>query len=345
MIFYSLHVLAALALSGIAQAREVPARPDIKPSPLQPYKAIPTGSPRTKTCFVKPSCTKGRDDSAKILAAFHECNNGGTVVLDEEYTICSPLDLRFLKHVDVALTGTVKFCDDDLDAWVEKTFKFPFQEGSSWWLWGGDDINLYGLNKGTIDGNGQKWYDTVAERKILRPLLFVTDGWHGGSITGLKLRNSPNVSHTARAIFRLLTISSGIISLLTAPTSSFLISISTRDQRLRTRLRTWMAGIPTALITLSSKIRISNMTMTVYRSSQTAPTLLFKAWFVTHRMVFLLDLWPNTLVWSILSRTCISTTTPSAMLLIVLVSRSGPARTPSRSQTGLVVEVLVTFAM
>jgi hypothetical protein len=284
MVFYSLPVLAALALSGIAQAREVPARPDIKPSPLQPYKAIPTGSPRTKTCFVKPSCTKGRDDSAKILAAFHECNNGGTVVLDEEYTICSPLDLRFLKHVDVALTGTIKFCDDDLDDWVEKTFKFPFQDGSSWWLWGGEDINLYGLNKGTIDGNGQKWYDTVAERTILRPLLFVTDGWRGGSITGLKLRNSPNVSHTAQQKLKLLTRSSGTISSPTAPTCLSLISISTRGQRLRMRPRTSMAGIPIVLITLSFKTRTLNMTMTASRLSQTAQTSLSRAWFATRHM-------------------------------------------------------------
>ncbi|KAI9167918.1 Exopolygalacturonase X-2 [Paramyrothecium foliicola] len=191
MVSYSILAAALVALSGASQAREVPQRPDIRPSPLQPYKPIPTGAPRTKTCFVKPSCTAGRDDSAKILAAFRECNNGGTVVLDEEYTVCTPLDLRFLKHIDVALTGTIKFCDDDIDAWVPQTFKFPFQEQSSWWLWGGEDINLFGLGEGTIDGQGQAWYDAHAERNILRPLLFVTDGWHGGSITGLKLRNSP----------------------------------------------------------------------------------------------------------------------------------------------------------
>ncbi|KAL6870207.1 Exopolygalacturonase X-2 [Amphichorda felina] len=116
---------------------------------------------RHKTCFVKPKKGHGhrsQDDAGRILAAFKKCNNGGTVVLDQEYTICSPLDLRFLKHVDVALTGTVKFCDD-IESWLPEAFQFPFQDGSSWWLWGGEDIHLYGAGEGTIDGNGQTWYD------------------------------------------------------------------------------------------------------------------------------------------------------------------------------------------
>lgn len=188
-------LLAAAALLGVgAHARDVPQRPDIVPTPFTPYKAIPSSTPRTKTCFVKPSCTPGKDDSGKILAALHECNNGGTVVLDKDYTICEPLDLRFLKHVDVALTGTVRFCED-IEHWQATAFPVPFQEQSTWWLWGGEDINIYGLGEGTIHGQGQVWYDAHAANKtVKRPLLFVTDGWHGGSITGLKMRHSPNVS-------------------------------------------------------------------------------------------------------------------------------------------------------
>ena len=157
--YYSL-LLAALACLGHAKPQHQPHhnRPHYEPTPLQPSKPFPTSSPpRHKTCSVKPS-SKGHDDAPRILAAFHKCNNGGTVVLDQQYSICSPLDLRFLKHVDVALTGTVTFCDD-IDAWRPHTFQFPFQDGSSWWLWGGEDIHLYGAGEGTIHGNGQAWYD------------------------------------------------------------------------------------------------------------------------------------------------------------------------------------------
>lgn len=187
-------ILAILAFTDVIQAGPSPPKRDHhEPTPLQPYKAFQPSRPRKKTCFVKPG-KKDDDDAPQILKAFKKCNNGGTVVLDKEYTICTPLDLRFLKHIDVALTGTVKFCDD-VDRWLPRTFQFPFQEGSSWWLWGGKDINLYGNGVGTIDGQGQTWWDAnAANSTIKRPLLFVTDGWEGGSITGLRLRQSPNVS-------------------------------------------------------------------------------------------------------------------------------------------------------
>lgn len=143
-------------------------RPDIKPGPLQPYKAFPVSPPRTKTCFVKPSCTRGRDGAPKILAAFQECNNGGTVVLDSHYTVCSQLDLRFLQHVDVALTGTITFCDD-VDYWtaIGNTILFAYQNQSSWWVFGGDDINIYGAGLGTLDGQGQVSCLRVEDSSIL----------------------------------------------------------------------------------------------------------------------------------------------------------------------------------
>ncbi|OJJ08179.1 hypothetical protein ASPVEDRAFT_57355 [Aspergillus versicolor CBS 583.65] len=186
-------LLAFLALT-LAHPGPIPRRPSIHPGPVQPYKAIPLQTERNphKICHVKPG-HKGSDDASIIRDALQTCNNGGTVVLDKEYTICTPLDLRFLKHVDIALTGTVEFCPD-LDAWsLENLFQFHFQDASSWWVWGGEDIHLYGAGTGVIQGNGQVWYDAhAADSNVSRPLLFIADGWHGGSITGLKLRHSPN---------------------------------------------------------------------------------------------------------------------------------------------------------
>ena len=51
-------------------------------------------------------------------------------------------------------------------------------------------MNVYG--GGTLDGNGQIWYDLYAEDPlILRPILFGVIGLHGGTIGPLKLRYSP----------------------------------------------------------------------------------------------------------------------------------------------------------
>ena len=215
--------ISLLCLAGISSASKgcpAPVRPDIQASPHGPFKPFPTSTPRNHTCFVQPSGTEGADDAPEILAAMEACNNGGTVVLDKEYTVCSPLDLRFLKHVDVALTGTVKFCDD-LDYWQPNFFYFHFQDAASWWVWGGEDVNLYGLGTGVIDGSGQAWWDAFATNSsIHRPLLFITDGWHGGSITGIQYRQSPNVSKfQLGCITQATDNTSGTISSLIAPTS------------------------------------------------------------------------------------------------------------------------------
>lgn len=205
-------LLGLIVVTKASNVSMAPQRPQLQATPLQPYKTFPASPSRTRTCFVKPT-RKGGDDANNISEAFKKCNNGGTIALDKEYTICTPLDLRFLKHVDVALTGTVKFCDD-VNHWLPRNFQFPFQDGSSWWLWGGKDINLFGLGVGTIDGNGQAWWDANAVNStVKRPLLFVTDGWEGGSITGLKLRQSPNVrlKYSPMGAVSGLTVLSGTI--------------------------------------------------------------------------------------------------------------------------------------
>jgi galacturan 1,4-alpha-galacturonidase len=77
-------------------------RPDVQCHPKTPQKPHPAPPPRRKTCYVK-SHNNGTDDSPAFLAALHECNNGGHVVLSEgvKYTIGTALDLTFLSHIDI----------------------------------------------------------------------------------------------------------------------------------------------------------------------------------------------------------------------------------------------------
>ncbi|KAK2060926.1 polygalacturonase [Colletotrichum caudatum] len=192
-----------------------PVRPNIKPAPFHPGSAFPASAPRTKTCVVEAGVA-GTDDAPAILKAFTDCNHGGTVVLDSTYNICSPLDLTFLKSVDVAITGTVNFCDD-IDYWLSRTFKYTFQLSSSMWKIGGTDVNVYGNGAGTLNGNGQKWYDRFASNATLqRPILLVTDGLHGGSITGLNMVNSPQwfnlIANSTNVLISDITIKVGSTS-------------------------------------------------------------------------------------------------------------------------------------
>ncbi|KAJ5825355.1 hypothetical protein N7474_002493 [Penicillium riverlandense] len=162
--------------------------------PHHPFRPLPPSHPRKRTCHV-PCHGDGRDDAENVLAALKECNNGGKVVFDadKEYTIGTALDMTFLKHIDLEILGTVTFTNDT-DYWQAHSFKHVYQNATTFFNLGGEDVNIYG--DGELNGNGQVWYDLYAENNlILRPILFGVIGLHGGTIGPLKLRYSPQWYH------------------------------------------------------------------------------------------------------------------------------------------------------
>ncbi|KAJ5754171.1 uncharacterized protein N7511_008324 [Penicillium nucicola] len=162
--------------------------------PKHPFKPLPASNARTKTCHVA-NHGNGKDDSANVLSALHKCNNGGKVIFDAEktYTIGKALDMTFLKHVDLEIQGHVQFTNDT-DYWQANAFKQIYQNATTFFQLGGEDVNMYG--DGTLDGNGQVWYDLYAENAlILRPILVGVIGLNGGTIGPLKLRYSPQWYH------------------------------------------------------------------------------------------------------------------------------------------------------
>lgn len=151
---------------------EPPARPDIQPGPFNAGKAIPFSPPRSKDryCYVQPGSEDQRDDAPRILDAFNDCNNGGTIVFDKSYLIGSPLDLTFLKHVDVVITGEIHFDDSDIYYWADNSFKFAFQNQSTFWKIGGEDVNIYGdlaNDKSVIDGHGEPYWKEAPINKTV----------------------------------------------------------------------------------------------------------------------------------------------------------------------------------
>ncbi|KAJ5557071.1 hypothetical protein N7494_000986 [Penicillium frequentans] len=165
-----------------------------KCKPHAPFRPLPPSQARTKTCHVA-TYGDGRDDSKHILSAIEKCNNGGKVVFDADkfYTIGTALDLTFLKHVDLDIQGYVQFTNDT-DYWQANAFKQVYQNATTFFELGGEDVNVYG--GGTLDGNGQVWYDLYAEDAlILRPVLVGVIGLNGGTIGPLNLRYSPQWYH------------------------------------------------------------------------------------------------------------------------------------------------------
>ncbi|OJJ43913.1 hypothetical protein ASPZODRAFT_893358 [Penicilliopsis zonata CBS 506.65] len=161
--------------------------------PFKPFQPLPSSHPRTKTCKVEAN-GHGRDDSNNILKALKECNNGGKVVFDKDfYTIGTALDMTWLKHIDIEILGHVQFTNDT-DYWQENGFFQTYQNATTFFELGGEDVNLYGT--GILDGNGQAWYDLYVENElILRPVLVGVIGLNGGTIGPLNLRDSPEWFH------------------------------------------------------------------------------------------------------------------------------------------------------
>lgn len=192
----ALQVLFAVSLAATTSALSL-ARPNVQAFPLTTGSPVFVSLPRdsNRTCIV-PASTNGSDAAPAILSAFQTCNNGGTIVLDADYTISSPLDLTFLSHVDVALTGTVSFTPN-IAFWTGASGAYPitYQNSSTFWKIGGEDVNIFGGGVGTIDGNGEVWWDAhLTNSSLVRPILFVADGLEGATISGLNFVNPPNVS-------------------------------------------------------------------------------------------------------------------------------------------------------
>ncbi|THZ10982.1 glycoside hydrolase family 28 protein [Aureobasidium pullulans] len=137
------------------------------------------------------------DISADFVWALEQAQNGGLVHLEEgkTYIIGKKIDLPVLNDVYVKLDGTLKFTDD-VAYWQSNYFYYPFQKSITFMVWSGKDIRIYG--KGTMDGNGQAWYNGFAGREILdssntyyRPILFLTDNATNVDVEGITFLNSP----------------------------------------------------------------------------------------------------------------------------------------------------------
>jgi len=128
---HPLLLFAALCFSRAAAAcQHVSRRPQIQPSPKDPRLPVPRPPERTKCCVVVGHGDGVTDDSDRILSAFHECNNGGHVVLSsgQTYIVGTAMDWTFLKHIDIGMT-TVCAPSPWMFPWVP-----PFHTPDSWKL-------------------------------------------------------------------------------------------------------------------------------------------------------------------------------------------------------------------
>jgi galacturan 1,4-alpha-galacturonidase len=117
-----------------------------------------------KTCVVDSSAN---DTSYAIEDAFRTCGHEtgedrGKVIFkkNETYNVRRVMNTTGLTNVDVEIHGTLLW-DINIDYWLNNSLPIGFQNQSTAWIFGGENVHWNGFGYGTLDGNGQVWYDFI----------------------------------------------------------------------------------------------------------------------------------------------------------------------------------------
>ncbi|PYH93851.1 galacturan 1,4-alpha-galacturonidase B [Aspergillus ellipticus CBS 707.79] len=118
------------------------------------------GSPRSQ-CVVTPSGSSEIDDVPAILDALTTCGSGGRVVFtNHRYHINSVMNTTWLDDVEIYLQGTLLW-STNITYWLNNSLPVGYQNQSTAWILGGNDIVFDGHGYGTFNGSGATWYEYV----------------------------------------------------------------------------------------------------------------------------------------------------------------------------------------
>ncbi|EIN11435.1 pectin lyase-like protein [Punctularia strigosozonata HHB-11173 SS5] len=112
-------------------------------------------------CTVVPD-SDGGDDSAAVIEAFQRCGHAGRVVFPPSQTfhIEQVMNTTGLSDCTVDLHGYLLW-GTNITNWLATSLPLGYQNQSSAWFFGGERLRVNGYGTGTLDGNGQLWYDFV----------------------------------------------------------------------------------------------------------------------------------------------------------------------------------------
>lgn len=110
-------------------------------------------------CYLEPDENEGNDGPAIEDALNDKCRSKSLVVFPGPvYHINSTMNTTELDDVLIHLYGRLLWTPE-VDYWLTVSMPVEFQNQSTVWYFGGDSIVWDGHGEGTLDGNGQVWYD------------------------------------------------------------------------------------------------------------------------------------------------------------------------------------------
>ncbi|KAH0599022.1 hypothetical protein MHUMG1_03136 [Metarhizium humberi] len=145
-----------------------------------------------KLCILRPKSLK-RDNAPMIMKTLNEvCREKSLVYMPGEvYNINSPMVTTNMVDVKIILTGRLQW-SGNIDHWLRVSMPIGFQNQSTAWHFGGHNVLFDGFGIGTLDGNGQLWYNWAVSEGNLphRPININFKGLSNSVIRGLRFVQS-----------------------------------------------------------------------------------------------------------------------------------------------------------
>ncbi|RDW78697.1 putative exo-polygalacturonase [Aspergillus mulundensis] len=148
-----------------------------------------------KTCVIPASGTNETDDAPAIISAFKRCGRGGKVVFKPTtYYVNSVMNISWLQDVDIDLRGNLLW-STDIHYWLNNSLEVGYQNQSTAWILGGDNVRINGHGVGTLDGNGDYWYEWIQEQENTsnypgRPIALTLNGLTNSVVKGINFLRS-----------------------------------------------------------------------------------------------------------------------------------------------------------
>ncbi|KAF9869927.1 hypothetical protein CkaCkLH20_12536 [Colletotrichum karsti] len=148
-----------------------------------------------KTCTVAASGTNATDDAPAILDAFKKCGRRGKVVFKPTtYYVNSALNVTWLNDVEIDLQGTLLW-STNISYWLANSLDVGYQNQSTAFILGGNNVRINGRGKGTFDGNGDYWYEWIRQQENTsnypgRPHAITLNGLTNSVVRGVNFLRS-----------------------------------------------------------------------------------------------------------------------------------------------------------
>ncbi|KAL2830996.1 pectin lyase fold/virulence factor [Aspergillus pseudoustus] len=148
-----------------------------------------------KTCVIPASGSNTTDDTPAIIHAFKRCGHRGKVIFKPTtYHVNSVMDIRWLEDVEIDLRGNLLW-STDIPYWLNNSLEVGYQNQSTAWILGGNNVRINGHGVGTLDGNGDYWYEWIREQPNTsnypgRPIALTFNGLTNSVVRGVNFLRS-----------------------------------------------------------------------------------------------------------------------------------------------------------